>query len=103
MNRSLRIAVADDEPRMLQFYREIMPTLGHEVVCAAGNGVELLAQCRSAHPDLVISDIKMPEMDGIDASKEIANQEPVPFILVTAHDDPALLERAGVGYVMAYL
>jgi two-component system, response regulator PdtaR len=103
MNRNLRIAVADDEPRMLQFYREILPLLGHEVVCAAGNGAELIKQCRAVRPDLVISDIKMPDMDGIDASREITHQESVPFILVTAHDDPELLNRAGATHVLAYL
>jgi response regulator NasT len=103
MNRNLRIAVADDEPRMLQFYKEILPTMGHEVVCAAGNGAELIEQCRAARPDLVISDIKMPDMDGIDASKQIADEEAVPVIMVTAHDDPELLERAGATHVLAYL
>jgi AmiR/NasT family two-component response regulator len=103
MNRALRIAVADDEPRMLQFYREVLPMMGHEVVCTALNGAELIEQCRSAHPDLVISDIKMPDMDGIDASKQIAAQEAVPIIMVTAHDDPELLERAGATHVLAYL
>jgi response regulator NasT len=102
MNRSLRVAVADDEPRMLQFYREILPTLGHEVVCTAGNGAELLEQCRSTRPDLVISDIKMPELDGLDASTQLSAQEPVPIIMVTAHDEPELLERAGA-HVLAYL
>ncbi|HMF19387.1 MAG TPA: response regulator [Gemmataceae bacterium] len=103
MNRTLRIAVADDEPRMLQFYREVLPMMGHEVVCTALNGAELIEQCRSARPDLVISDIKMPDMDGIDASKQLAAQEAVPIIMVTAHDDPELLERAGATPVLAYL
>ena len=103
MNRSLRIAVADDEPRMLQFYREILPLLGHEVVCAAGNGADLINQCRDVKPDLVISDIKMPDMDGIDASRQITDQDSVPFILVTAHDEPELLERAGGTPILAYL
>jgi two-component system, response regulator PdtaR len=103
MNRTLRIAVADDEPRMLQFYKEILHLLGHEVVCAAGNGADLIDRCRSLRPDLVITDIKMPDMDGIDASQQIAAQDPVPIILVTAHDDPELLGRAGASHVLAYL
>jgi response regulator NasT len=103
MSRPLRIAVADDEPRMLQFYQEILPLLGHEVVVAARTGVELVEQCRSRRPDLVITDIKMPDMDGIDASQEVAAAEPVPIILVTAHDDPELLNRAGAMHALAYL
>jgi response regulator NasT len=103
MNRALRIAVADDEPRMLQFYKEILPLLGHEVVCAARSGEELIEQCATLRPDLVISDIKMPDLDGIDASKQISAQEPVPIILVTAYLDPDLLQRAESVHVLAYL
>jgi response regulator NasT len=103
MNQALRIAVADDEPRMRQFYQEILPLLGHTVVCAASSGVELIAGCQQSRPHLVITDIRMPDMNGIDAAREICKQEPVPIILVSAHDDPDLLEKAGIDHVLAYL
>src|SRR5262245_37367913 len=103
MSQRLRIAVADDEPRMREFYQEILPVLGHDVVCAAKTGLELIDGCKQAHPDLVIADIKMPDMDGIDASHEICRQTPVPVILVSAYDDPELLARADAHYVLAYL
>jgi len=100
---SLRIAVADDEPRMREFYQEILPLLGHEVVCAAASGKELIAGCLETRPNLIITDIRMPDMNGIDAAREICQQEPVPIILVSAHDDPELLSRAGENHVLAYL
>jgi two-component system, response regulator PdtaR len=103
MSRSLRIAVADDEPRMLEFYREILPLLGHEVVAAAHTGAELVRQCRAARPELIITDIKMPDMDGIDAAREVCQDEVIPVILVSAFSDPELIERAGANHVMAYL
>ena len=71
MTRSLRIAVADDEPGMRDYYQEILPLLGHQVACVAQTGRELVERCRDARPDLVITDIKMPDMDGIDAVVEL--------------------------------
>jgi response regulator NasT len=103
MSRPLRIAVADDEPRMLEFYREILALLGHEVVCSAATGTALVEQCRAARPDLLITDIKMPELDGIDAARQVCQDEVIPVILVSAFSEPELLERAGANHVMAYL
>jgi response regulator NasT len=103
MSRSLRIAVADDEPRMREFYQEMLPRLGHEVVCVAETGKELVARCQADRPDLVITDIKMPDMDGIEAAQHLGRAEPVPVILVTAYDDPELLNRAGDNHVLGYL
>lgn len=103
MNPSLRIAVAEDEPRMREFYQEILPVLGHQVVCLAETGSQLVSFCRAHHPDLIITDIKMPDMDGIDACREICREEPLPVILVSAHDDPEFLARAGENHVLAYL
>ena len=103
MNRPLKIAVADDEPRMLDFYRETLPLLGHEVVLTAQSGRELVEKARAARPDLIITDIKMPDMDGIDAARQICQDEVTPVILVSAFSDPELIERAAPNYVMAYL
>jgi two-component system, response regulator PdtaR len=103
MSRTLRIAVADDEPRMLDYYREILPVLGHEVVAAAQTGRELVEKARAARPDLLITDIKMPDMDGIEAARQVCQDEVVPVILVSAFSEPELIERAGANHVMAYL
>ena len=105
MNQSLRIAVADDEVDMSDFFQDILPTLGHQVVSVAVTGRELVQQCLSQEPDLVITDIKMPDMDGLDAAEEICRHKPVPFILVSAHDDAELVEKArrGCDHILAYL
>jgi response regulator NasT len=103
MSRSLKIAVADDEPRMLEFYGEILPLLGHEVIHAVRTGRELVEGCRTQRPDLIITDIKMPDLDGIDAAREVCQDEVIPVILVSAFSDPELIERAGANHVMAYL
>ena len=103
MNRSLRIAVADDEPRLRDWFRRILPLLGHELVAAVETGRELVEQCRATKPDLIITDIKMPDMDGIDAAAEIYKEQAIPVILVSAYHDANLLERAEADHIMAYL
>jgi response regulator NasT len=103
MNRALRIAVADDEPDMRDYFRKILPRLGHQVVAVADNGNNLLAQCRETQPDLVITDIKMPDMDGIDAAALLYKERPLPVILVSAYHDPELIARAEADHILGYL
>jgi two-component system, response regulator PdtaR len=103
MNPSLRIAIADDEPDMRDYFQDVLPRLGHTVVAVAQNGRELIEQCRAEQPDLVITDIKMPELDGIDAAIQIYQEKPMPVILVSAYHDAALIERAEMDHIMGYL
>ncbi len=103
MSLQLRIAVADDEPDMQEYFEKILPRLGHEVVSVAENGRQLVEHCRSLQPDLVITDIKMPDMDGIEAAEEVFHDRAVPVILVSAHHDAGLIGRAESNHILAYL
>src|SRR5438552_2166970 len=94
MNRALRIAIAEDEALALKYFAKGLESLGHRVVAAVRTGSELIEQCRATHPDLVVTDIKMPDMDGIDAAREIYQETPLPIIIVSAYDDPELIARA---------
>jgi response regulator NasT len=102
-DRCLRIAVAEDETFMQKYLQETLTLLGHQVLCLASTGRELVERCRTVHPDLVITDINLPEMDGLDAAREIYAQSPVPIIIVTAFHDLDLIERAEKNHVLAYL
>ena len=103
MTDKLRIAVADDEADMRDWFERILPTLGHQVVSVAETGLELAEHCRTLQPDLVITDIKMPDMDGIEAAQTICAERPVPIILISAYHDAELVERAEADHVLAYL
>ena len=103
MTQSLRIAIADDEPDMREYFQKILPVLGHSVVSAAATGKQLVEHCRTDQPDLVITDIKMPDMDGIDAAVEIYRQNAIPVILVSAYHDAKLIDRAESDHILAYL
>jgi response regulator NasT len=103
MNTALRVIVADDEPDMLDYFQKALTRLGHKVVAAVPNGQALVEKCRALQPDLVLTDIRMPDMDGIDAAAKIYHERPVPVILVSAYSDPALIARAEADHVLGYL
>jgi response regulator NasT len=103
MELRLRIAVADDEPDMQEYFEKILPRLGHEVVSIAETGRQLVEHCEALNPDLVITDIKMPDMDGIEAATAIYQRQAIPVILVSAFHDRELIERAESDHIMAYL
>lgn len=103
MAANLRIAVADDEPDMQRYFERILPRMGHEVVAVANNGRDLIDRCLAVRPDLVICDIKMPILDGIQAAQLLYKQLPVPVILVSAYYDNDLISRAEGDHILAYL
>jgi AmiR/NasT family two-component response regulator len=103
MSKAFRVVIADDEPELLEFYRSVLTSLGHTVVAQASCGEELVDRCRAAHPDLVMSDIKMPGKDGVQAVMEVFRHAPVRVILVTAYHAPSHIHGALDEMVLAYL
>ena len=93
MFKSLRVSIADDELDMRDYLARILPRLGHEVVSAAENGRQLVADFQRLSPDLVITDVRMPELDGLDAVREIRRGRPVPVIVISAHQDSQALSE----------
>lgn len=103
MKRALRIVVADDELDMRDYFSEMIPDLGHHLLGVAATGAELLSQCRQLQPDLIITDIRMPDGDGLAAAKQYADERFTPVILFTAFHDSNILSQAADSHVFAYL
>ena len=101
--KPLRILIAEDDKDLLELYQLHVETMGHEVVGAATNGQELVDLSCASKPDLIIADIDMPELSGIQAADQIATTCAVPVILVSGHYDASILKRAGLASVMSYL
>ncbi len=103
MNRTLRLAIAEDEGDVRDYLREMLVRQGHQVVVSAGNGRALVEQCLTARPDLVVADVRMPEMDGIQAARLLNEQRPTPVIFLSGHQGPELVEASSADYTMGYL
>jgi response regulator NasT len=86
LRSSMRIALAEDEPVFLQMLTLLLKRLGHEVVCAVGNGADLIDRCMQCDIDLAIVDLDMPIMDGLAAAEHIT-MTGIPVILISGHPD----------------
>jgi len=102
MSEGLRIVVADDEKPMRDYLAELLPRLGHQVA-TADSGRRLIELCRASPPDLIITDIRMADVDGLEAVAEVIRERAVPVVLVSAYHDAELRSRAHCAHVMAYL
>ena len=100
---SLRIVIADDEPIIRLDLRKTLENMGHQVVGEAGDGAKAIEVAREMKPDIVILDIKMPELDGIDGAKVITTEGIAPVLLLTAYSQKDLVDRAKDTGVFAYL
>lgn len=99
----MRILLVDDESLIRMDMRDLVESLGHEVVGEGKNGVEAIDLARSLQPDVVLMDVKMPELDGIEAARQIRFDRLAPVVLLTAYSQQDLVERAQESGVYGYL
>jgi response regulator NasT len=98
-----RIIIADDESLIRLDLREMLTHLGYDVIGEAGDGRSAMDLARRLRPDLLIMDIKMPDLDGISAAEELTRERIAPVVLVTAYSDQGLVERAREAGVVGYV
>jgi DNA-binding NarL/FixJ family response regulator len=92
----VRILVVDDSQLMRRCLRTLLEQRdAWKVCCEASNGKEAIEKAKQASPDVIVLDFQMPEMNGLDAAKEIRRQSPeVPILMVTLHMSPQLEDQA---------
>jgi len=81
-----RILVVDDEPHIVALTRDYLEHAGFEVVAAA-DGKRALEVARDTHPDLVVLDLTLPSLDGLDVARSLRAQSSIPIVMLTARDD----------------
>ncbi len=101
--KKLKILVAEDEYLVLMGLKSNLKELGHEIIAEAMNGKQAIELAEEKSPDLIIADINMPEIDGIEAVKQINKDHVIPSIIVTGYSDDELIEKASKVGVFAYL
>jgi response regulator NasT len=100
----LKIVIVEDEPAIRLFLKDVVEKqLHHEVVGEAATGTAMVRTVLEEEPDLVIFDIHLPHLNGLDALHQIYEQRVVAAIAITADRDDALIRRAQEEHVLAYL
>jgi len=97
------VIIADDESVIRMDLREMLTNLGYLVIGEVGDGRSAVNLARELRPDVVIMDIKMPDMDGIDAAKVLTEERISPVLLLTAYSQKELIERAKDAGVVGYI
>jgi DNA-binding NarL/FixJ family response regulator len=101
-----RLVLADDHHLLRRGFRSLLSREpGLEVVGEASNGIQAIEMCRRLEPDLILMDVRMPQMDGITATRRIRHDQPgVGVLIVTMHDNPdyllEALDAGAAGYVL---
>jgi response regulator NasT len=98
-----RVIIADDESVIRADLREMLTNLNYLVVGEAGDGLSAVNMARQLKPNVVIMDIKMPDMDGIEAAGILTQEKIAPVLLLTAYAQRDLVDRAKEAGVVGYL
>ena len=98
-----RVVIADDESIVRTDLKEMLTSLDYLVVGEVGDGLSAVNTARELKPDVVLMDIKMPDMDGIEAAKILTEEQIAPVVLLTAYSQKELVDRAKDAGVVGYL
>jgi len=101
--RDIRVLIAEDSDKMRKGLRQLLELMGYLVVGQAAHGREAVDMAQALRPDVILTDIQMPDMDGIEAAHQIQARCPTPVVVLTAYASSDLLEKASEAGVGAYL
>ena len=101
--KSLKIVVAEDETLVALSIIAQLKELGYQVIGDATDGIEAVELCGRLQPDLVVMDINMPRLNGIEAAKLIKEKWQIPVVIVSGYSDEKLIKDATEAGVISYL
>ena len=100
---SYRVLIAEDDVLVGDVIQSELERLGHQVAARAVDGRQAVELTKCLRPDIVLMDIAMPELNGLEAARQIQQQCPRPVVMLTAHDETDFVRRASAVGVGAYL
>jgi len=98
-----RVVIADDDAVIRMDLKAMLEELGHEVAGEADNGETACYLAKSLKPDLIILDVMMPKMNGLEAAAAISSDRLAPVLMLTAYSEAPMIEEATRAGVLAYL
>ena len=99
----VKVLIAEDDFLIAEEISRIIKKLGYQLIGVASNGVKAVEMALKQKPDVVLMDIIMPKMDGLDAARQIVSACSAAIIILTAHESHDLIEKAGEFGIAAYL
>jgi DNA-binding NarL/FixJ family response regulator len=94
---TVRILIADDHEIFRRGLRSLLESHSHWQVCGeAANGREAIDRVRELRPDVVVLDVTMPEVNGLEAAKEIRKQMPESKVVILSQHEPALMKQSAL-------
>lgn len=95
--------VVEDEYLVLMGIKTIIQELGHDVIAEAMSGEEAIRSALEFKPDIILMDINLPGIDGIQVANRLKGKANIPVIMITGYSDQELIKRASSASVLAYL
>jgi len=102
-HEQVRVLIAEDDYLASKTIEEAVESIGFTVVGEAVNGQEAVEMTEFLRPDVVLMDVNMPDMDGLEATRQIQEQCPTPVVVLTAYQTRELVDQAASAGVGAYL
>jgi len=100
---NVRVLIAEDDYLASEMIKGVLEEIGYTIVGKAVDGQQAVEMTQSTQPEVVLMDIKMPDMDGLEATRLIQEHCPTPVVVMTAYETPELVAEASAAGVGAYL
>src|ERR671933_1658129 len=104
-DEKIRVLIADDHPMVREGLRSMLSAKDIQVIGEASTGREAIDMVKELNPNVVLMDVRMPDLDGLDATRMLHNERPdLPVIIVTTYENPSYMAKAvtagAAGYIL---